>query len=71
MNTYSEKYDIYGKKKGKIETENQYNFPDKKKYYGTICIVNREGDLTINQWNEYINLQNDNELLPESYDSED
>ena len=73
--TYSDMYEIYGKRSGKCGTENKYEFPDAETYYGNVCIVKKNGSLTIEEWNKYLNNlndvdMNDNELLPEEYDTE-
>jgi hypothetical protein len=72
LNTYDD-YEIYGKRKGKIGNENTY-FADET-YYGTLCILKKEDDLTIDDWNEYYdNISkaciNESELTYESYESE-
>jgi hypothetical protein len=51
-------YELYGKKIGKSDKENKYNFPNEKdkldkldKYYGTLCIIKKDGSITIDEWN--------------------
>jgi hypothetical protein len=72
LNKY-EMYEIYGKRKGKIGSENSY-FIDET-YYGKICIVKKGEDITINEWCQYYDKIrkseiNENELTYESYESE-
>lgn len=50
-------YEIYGKKNGRANSENKYEFPppiDKELYFGTLCIIKREDDdvvdLTTDEW---------------------
>ena len=73
--TYSELYELYGKRKGKTGTENKFVFPDQETYFGNLCIVKKGGSITIDEWKNYENSLNevdlnDNELLPEEYESE-
>lgn len=79
LNTYSDIYELYGKRKGKIGTENKYEFPLKEIYYGKLCIIKKDSDITLSEWNnikDEINsfdedeVINDNELLPEEYEEE-
>lgn len=51
-------YEVYGKKSGRANSENKYEFPppiDKELYFGSLCIIKRENDeisdLTIGEWN--------------------
>ena len=55
---------------GKIGNENTY-FIDEN-YYGKICIVKKDEDMTISEWKQYYNKNevNENELTYESYESE-
>jgi len=50
-------YEVYGKKSGRANNENKYEFPppiDKELYFGSLCILKRENDnitdLTIHEW---------------------
>ena len=63
-------YEIYGKRKGKIGNENTY-FIDEN-YYGKICILKKDEDITIGEWKQYYDKGevNENELAYESYESE-
>ena len=84
LNTYSDIYEIYGKRKGKVGTENKYEFPLKEIYFGKVCIIKRGSNctysnLTLIEWNNIKNdtyssedneVINDNELLPEEYEEE-
>jgi len=67
-----EEYEIYGKRKGKLGNENSY-FTDET-YYGTLCIVKKDDDLTINEWVKFYEKMskvcNESELTYESYESE-
>ena len=60
-------YELYGKKNGKSDKENKYKFPIERdrdkdrdidnnkhkmdKYYGTLCIIKKNGSITIDEWN--------------------
>jgi len=62
-------YEIYGKRKGKMGCENIY-FTEET-YYGKICILKKDDDITIREWKQYYETtMNDNELVYESYESE-
>ena len=62
-------YEIYGKRKGKMGYENTYFIEET--YYGKICIVKKDADITIQEWKQYYERAvNDNELGYESYESE-
>jgi hypothetical protein len=72
LNSYDE-YEIYGKRKGKIGNENTY-FTDEI-YYGTLCILKKEDDITVSEWKEYYDtmsttIVNESDLVYESYESE-
>lgn len=50
-------YEIYGKKTGRANSENKYEFPppiDKELYFGSLCILKREKgeiiDLDVDEW---------------------
>lgn len=42
-------YELYGKKKGKKDNENN-QFPYDT-YYGSLCVVNQSGNITLDEWN--------------------
>jgi len=42
-------YELYGKKKGKKDNENN-QFPYET-YYGSLCVVNQNGNITLDEWN--------------------
>ena len=45
-------YELYGKTTGKSDKENKYKFPnEKEKYYGTLCIIKKNGSITLDEWN--------------------
>lgn len=70
LNQYDD-YEIYGKRKGKIGHENSYFVEET--YYGTICIVKQNDDLTMEEWSKYyttLNRSDEKELMYESYESE-
>ena len=54
-------YQLYGKKTGKSENENKYKFPNEKnamdktldKYYGNLCILKKNGSITLDEWNMF------------------
>lgn len=55
-------YEVYGKKDGRANSENKYEFPppiDSDLYFGTLCIIKREDgvitDLTIEEWSSVYN----------------
>ena len=55
-------YQLYGKPKNKNTKLNHYTFPfTQEQYYGNLCLVKRIGDdahsLTINEWNQCMNLE--------------
>lgn len=59
LHTFNDKYEIYGKRDGKANTENKYEFPppiDKELYFGNLCILKKEEDnyvdLSIDEWNK-------------------
>lgn len=50
-------YEVYGKKNGRANSENKYEFPppiDKELYFGSLCIIKREDgiitELTTEEW---------------------
>lgn len=50
-------YEVYGKKTGRANSENKYEFPppiDTELYFGSLCILKRENseiiDLTVDEW---------------------
>lgn len=50
-------YEVYGKKNGRANSENKYEFPppiDTELYFGSLCIIKREDgiitDLTTEEW---------------------
>ena len=50
-------YEVYGKKQGRANSENKYEFPppiDAELYFGSLCILKREHsliiDLTVDEW---------------------
>ena len=56
-NNHENGYEVYGKKKGRANNENKYDFPppiDTELYFGSIRIVKREdgeiADLTVSEW---------------------
>jgi hypothetical protein len=55
-------YEVYGKKTGKSDNENKYKFPinekektekteKTEKYYGNLCIIKKNGSITLDEWN--------------------
>ena len=46
-------YELYGKKSGKKDKENNYHFPiyEKEKYYGSLCVVKKNGSISLDEWN--------------------
>jgi hypothetical protein len=43
-------YELYGKKNGKKDKENQYSFHTNDKYYGTLCIIKKNDSITLDEW---------------------
>lgn len=50
-------YEVYGKKAGRANSENKYEFPppiDTELYFGSLCVLKKENDeivdLTIDEW---------------------
>ena len=83
-------YELYGKRSGKSDKENKYKFPieierekekekdkDKDKldkYYGTLCVIKKNGSITLDEWNIFymsittkdfnnVDVDNDNDTL--------
>ena len=54
-------YELYGKKTGKKDKENNYVFPkfdtsskitqDQPTFYGSLCIVKKNSSITLDEWN--------------------
>jgi hypothetical protein len=47
-------YELYGKKTGKKDKENNFQFPkyeEKEKYYGSLCVVKKNGSISLDEWN--------------------
>ena len=45
-------YELYGKKCGKKDKENNFKFPViNETYYGSLCIVKKNGSITLDEWN--------------------
>lgn len=63
-------YEVYGKLKGKPDNENKYFSNINKTLYGKLCIIKRDDDLTLDEWSQYYNVSNDNELTFEDYEPE-
>ena len=42
-------YELYGKKKGKKDNEN-IQFTNEV-YYGSLCVMNKNGSITLDEWN--------------------
>ena len=58
-------YELYGKKIGKQDKENSFKLPKielKEKYYGVLCIIKKNGSITLDEWNMlYMSFTNKNE----------
>ena len=84
LHTYSNMYDIYGKRTGKLGCINNYKFIspiDSEVFYGNLCIVKMcekiNINLTLEEWCSYnlnkphiTEIINDVELVPEAYESD-
>jgi hypothetical protein len=44
-------YELYGKKNGKKDKQNNYFFPTNEIYYGTLCIIKKNESITLDEWN--------------------
>lgn len=67
--TYSDIYEVYGKRKGKPGCENKYEFLppiDKETYFGKLCIIKKDKDLTLEEWSNYEKKYVTDEILTES-----
>jgi len=43
-------YELYGKKSGKKDKQNNYFLPNEI-YYGTLCIIKKNGSVSLDEWN--------------------
>uniref|UniRef100_A0A6C0D2J9 Uncharacterized protein n=1 Tax=viral metagenome TaxID=1070528 RepID=A0A6C0D2J9_9ZZZZ len=43
-------YELYGKRTGKKDKENQYKFSTNDKYYGTLCIIKKNDSISLDEW---------------------
>ena len=51
--------ELYGKKTGKQNNENKYLLPNiNRTFYGNLCIIKKDGSLTIDEWNLFYNMYN-------------
>ena len=58
-------YELYGKKTGKKDKENIYNFPIemKEKYYGTVCIIKKNmNSISLDEWNIFLSFNKEKSL---------
>ena len=47
-------YELYGKKIGKKDKENHFKLPiDSYKYYGSLCVVKKNGSISLDEWNMF------------------
>lgn len=46
-----DEYELYGKKIGKKDKQNNYFFPTNENYYGTLCIIKNNESITLDEWN--------------------
>jgi hypothetical protein len=47
-------YELYGKKSGKKDKENNFKFPDiNETYYGSLCIIKKNGSISLDEWNMF------------------
>lgn len=46
-------YELYGKTTGKKDKENNFHLPinTDKTYYGTLCILKKNGSISLDEWN--------------------
>lgn len=67
--TLTHEIQLYGKKKGKPENENKYEFPHPidTLFYGSCLLVNPSGDFTIEMWNDFY----ESMIQPEQEEEED
>jgi hypothetical protein len=67
-------FELYGKKNGKKDKQNNYFFPTNEIYYGTLCIIKKNESLTLDEWNIFYistlkQLENTNELDTDTHDN--
>ena len=51
-------YELWGKTKGKAGQENKYELPhphENSLFFGTLCLLNKDGDLSLSEWVEWYN----------------
>ncbi len=47
-------YELYGKKSGKKDKENNFKFPHiNDTFYGSLCVVKKNGSLSLDEWNMF------------------
>ena len=68
-------FELYGKKNGKKDKQNNYFFPTNEIYYGTLCIIKKNDSVTLDEWNIFYistlkQLENRNELDTHDNNSE-
>jgi hypothetical protein len=61
-------YELYGKRSGKPDKENTYEFPEIKdeKYFGTLCIIKYNGSITLDEWNDFYTITDTEDIEVES-----
>lgn len=67
-------YELYGKTIGKKDKENNFHLPidSDKTYYGTLCIVKKNGSISLDEWNIFymsFTYESKDEELDESVDT--
>jgi len=70
-----DEYELYGKKIGKKDKQNNYFFPTNEIYYGTLCIIKKNDSITLDEWNIFYistlkQLENTNDLDTHDNNSE-
>ena len=69
-------YELYGKTTGKKDKENNFHLPidSDKTYYGSLCIVKKNGSISLDEWNIFYmsftyESQDESDVNEEAYES--
>lgn len=69
-------YELYGKTTGKKDKENNFHLPidSDKTYYGSLCIVKKNGSISLDEWNIFYmsftyESQDESDINEEPYES--
>jgi len=63
LHIWNDVYELYGKKTGKPISQNKYELYLNTDFYGNLCIIKKDGSLSLNEWNIFYgtNEKNENE----------